>query len=539
MSRRLWAGLAVSTAALVYLFRMDHVAGLVVDDAWYILLAKALASGEGYRLISSATVAIMPVVPPGFPVLLAPVFALGPGFPANVLLLKAVSVAAMAGIGAATFYYVLNVRREPEWLAAIVALATVLTPALVFLATSTVMPEAVFTLVQLMTVIVLDRTREAANGLRRSAVAGMLAGVSVLVRTAGVAMLAAGFVYLLYRRSWRSAAAFAGAALVCLAPWFLYSAANAPSPEQAASHGGSIAYPYSDLLAMRRPGDTAAGRATALELPARVSRNLVNVFGRDIGGVFVPGFYRGPLESGEETVGLGGQGASMGSAAGTMVVSFAISALLAIGFFVQFRSQPSTAAPLIVATLAMVLLVSTRTFRYLLPLTPFLWLYFATGLRAVAASVKTWSGRDLSRAMGVAMISLLGLQLLEHVQYSLVKAADPPVADWLVDARAVDTVLDWMDRNLPPGAPVVSSNPGLVYLRTGRKSVATADARAGQQAWREAGIRFMVALRPTPLPARTLGFTILYEDRRLWVAEIPAERASTLLQRVPAPLDNY
>jgi hypothetical protein len=39
MSRRLWAGLAVLTAALVYLFRLDHVAGLVVDDAWYILLA--------------------------------------------------------------------------------------------------------------------------------------------------------------------------------------------------------------------------------------------------------------------------------------------------------------------------------------------------------------------------------------------------------------------------------------------------------------------------------------------------------------------
>ena len=39
----------------VYLLRLDRVAGLVVDDAWYVLLGQALARGEGYRLVSSAT----------------------------------------------------------------------------------------------------------------------------------------------------------------------------------------------------------------------------------------------------------------------------------------------------------------------------------------------------------------------------------------------------------------------------------------------------------------------------------------------------
>ena len=353
--------------------------------------------------------------------LLAPVFALSPSFPANVILLKAVSMRRWRAWARPAYYYVLNVRREPEWLAVIIALATVLTPALVFLATSTVMAEAVFTLVQLMTVIILDRVRDEATGRRRSAVAGVLAGVSVLVRTAGVAMLAAGVVYLLYRRSWRSAAAFAGAAVVCLMPWLLYSAANAPTPEQSASHGGSIAYPYADLLAMRRPGDTAAGRATAFELPTRVSRNMVNVFGRDIGGVFVPGLYRGPLESGEETVSLGGAGASMGSATATMVVSFAISVLLAIGLFVQFRSRPSTADALVVRTLAMTLLVSDAH----LPL-----LATANAVLVALSRDGVASGRGVGQcavparpvaSRGRALVSLLGLQLLEHVQYSLAK----------------------------------------------------------------------------------------------------------------------
>src|SRR3982074_3304075 len=89
------AGMCV--AACVYALRLDRIAGLVVDDAWYVLLGRALARGEGVRLGGSATTAIMPVVPPGFPAVLAVIFRFSPDFPQNVLLLKSVSVAAMLG----------------------------------------------------------------------------------------------------------------------------------------------------------------------------------------------------------------------------------------------------------------------------------------------------------------------------------------------------------------------------------------------------------------------------------------------------------
>lgn len=52
------AALAVSLA--IYILRLDKVAGLIVDDAWYVLLAKSLATGQGYTLINSPT----PVIPP-------------------------------------------------------------------------------------------------------------------------------------------------------------------------------------------------------------------------------------------------------------------------------------------------------------------------------------------------------------------------------------------------------------------------------------------------------------------------------------------
>lgn len=526
---RVWAVLVVAAASLVYLLRLDRAAGLMVDDAWYILLARSLASGDGYRLVSSATEPIQPVVPPGFAALLAPMFVISPSFPTNLFLLKAVSIAAMAAVGAATYYYATQVRRVPASMAAAVAVATVLTPALVFLATSTVMPEAVFTLAQLLTVLAIDRAGRAgkagkagkAGGAGAAALAGVLAAVSVLLRSAGVAMLGAGLVYLLATRSWRRALAFSAAAAVCLVPWTAYSRAHAPTVEAAASHGGTIAYAYSDLLAMRRPGDSAAGRLGIAELPARVARNLSNVLGRDLAGVFVPAFYRGPGESGEETVGLGGAGASMGSAPATMVVSLVLAGVVTLGWITSLRSRPSAADALVLASLAMIVLVPTRTFRYLLPLAPFLWLYLASGIRAAGDRVLRTHQAGGAASVRVVMALLIALQVSDHVQFIRIKAADPVAVPWQAEARAVDDLLAWLDRALPADAAVASTNPGLVYLRTGRKGVVSADPRGRLLAWKAAGVRYIAALRPVPLPRKSFGFKKIYESGGLWVVEIP------------------
>src|SRR4030095_15746513 len=55
----------------VYLLRLDGVVGLTIDDAWYVLLAKTLATGQGYTLVNSPTPGILPLYPPGFPLLLS------------------------------------------------------------------------------------------------------------------------------------------------------------------------------------------------------------------------------------------------------------------------------------------------------------------------------------------------------------------------------------------------------------------------------------------------------------------------------------
>src|SRR3989454_2523300 len=54
MVRARWVALFV-VVGLAYLPRLDDVCGLFSDDAWYVLLARALATGEGYTLTNLPT----------------------------------------------------------------------------------------------------------------------------------------------------------------------------------------------------------------------------------------------------------------------------------------------------------------------------------------------------------------------------------------------------------------------------------------------------------------------------------------------------
>ena len=303
-----------------YLLRLDHTVGLMVDDASYIMLARALALGDGYRLVNSPFPHILPLYPPAFPALLSLVFHAVPGFPANVWLLKSVSIAAMLGVGMLSYVYLHRDRGLPRHLAACASIAIATTPAFVFLATSTVMSECVFTLAQLGAVVVADRavTVSGKHTGRLVVFGAVLAAVAVLIRSAGAGLLLAACLCFLKERRWARAAGFATAAVLCLLPWLLHTRAHQPTPAEQEAHRGSIVFAYPDQFWMRRAGSVPSGRITIAELPDRVATNLLDVFARGVGGILVPTLLRGPDESGEEIVSLGGEWTSERSASATL-----------------------------------------------------------------------------------------------------------------------------------------------------------------------------------------------------------------------------
>src|SRR5688500_11895524 len=193
----------------------------------------------------------------------------------------------------------------------------------------------------------------------------------------------------------------------------LFARAHAPTPSQRATHGGSCVYSDGEQIWMRWAGDPASGNVTLRDIPARVATNVVDVFARGMAGIFVPSLLRGPAESGEEMVALGGAAGlgvgSMGSARGTMAISIALSALVLLGFVQTARTRVTAAELLLPISLAIILVWPFWTFRFVVPLTPYLFFYLVAGLRTLAS-------------VGVARVALLcviGLHVSDHARYVL------------------------------------------------------------------------------------------------------------------------
>ena len=265
--------IGLSVALPIYVLRLDRVVGMVVDDAWYVMLAKALAEGRGYWLVNAPLDGILPGYPPGFPALLSLVFHLRPEFPGNVWLLKSVSMAAMLGVAWLSYFYLHRLRQLPRHLAALAAIGIATTPALVFLATSTAMSECVFTWRNLESSLSRHRAIKASHRGRdgaRRARRRCLASATVLIRSVGVGVVAAVFSALSKSASGSALSAFTIVVAICLGPWMMYTRAHAPTAEHQQIHRGSLVYGYGDQFWMRFAGSAKSGRVTAADLPARV-----------------------------------------------------------------------------------------------------------------------------------------------------------------------------------------------------------------------------------------------------------------------------
>jgi hypothetical protein len=321
-----------------------------------------------------------------------------------------------------------------------------MTPALVFLATSTVMTECVFTFAQLSAVVLVHRAIRAASSSRAVALsvgASLAAAGAMLTRSAGVAVVVAALLFLVNERRWKCAGAFAAVAAVCVLPWMMHARAHAPT-RTAERPRGSIVYGYTELW-MRWAGAPMSGTISPGELVGRVQTNAFDVFGRSIAGIFMPTIFRGAPESGEEVVALGGAVAfmsgSMGSAAATAGISFLLSAVIVAGFAGKARERMTVAEMLTPLVLAIILIWPFWTFRFVLPLTPFLMLYFIAGLQAATRVASRLPGlgtrADSLRLVRLALLSIVGLT-------SSITATWPSTADrtasvgWLADARDVD-----------------------------------------------------------------------------------------------------
>ena len=211
--------------------------GVFWDDGVYLLSAKAIAAGDGYRL--SYLPGLPPAIhyPPLFPLLLAALLKVTPAFPANVAVLKLVNPICLAiGVfGAAAFAS--RFTAAPRGAAAVsVAICAVIAPVLVL--TNVLLSESLFFAMLIGALWLVEDTAER-GGARRAIVAGLAIAALALVRTVGGVLLPAAFAALWWRHRRREAALLGAGAMLVLAPyqWWVWQAARGFPDELRGSYG--------------------------------------------------------------------------------------------------------------------------------------------------------------------------------------------------------------------------------------------------------------------------------------------------------------
>lgn len=406
--------------------------GVVADDSMYVILARSLATGQGYRFLNIPGLPAGTHFPPGYPALLALVSFVAPSFPDSVVVFKALNAAflAVASVGVA-----LLLRRRLDvgagWGAA-AGLATAVSIPLLTLG-SMVLSEPFFLALVLVLLPALEKLVDEPATARRSLVLGACIGACALVRTHGVVLLPAVLVALAAHRRWRDGALVAGAAIAVMLPWQLW----------VAQHAGALPAP---LLGMY---DSYA---------AWWLRGL-----RDMGPVMIASTLARTVP---ETAGMLAQLFSPVRGTTAHAVTLAsLGALIAAGCVVSWRRVPVTLV-FLTGYLAIVLVWPFPTARFVWAVWPLLLALVLLGARAALRRNEWPMPLRAALAFGFVWVT---------VGYAAYELRGVRGAWWSSIARAsterLAPTVRWVASHTAPGDIVAAENEGAVYLYASRQSV--------------------------------------------------------------------
>lgn len=475
----------VALATIIYVLRLDHNVGLMVDDSWYVLLAKSLAEGHGYQLINSPVPPTHPLYPPGYPVLLSLFWSCYPQFPANVIVLKLLSLLALAG----TAKLLLHLQRQyfqlPAALNYLQTTTVLLTPLLVYYATATLLSECVFLLVQTGVIVLWHQaTRERRRGWALVVAIGLLTGTAAMIRVIGLALVGAGVLAFLCQRRLRAALVVLFLGVAPLGLWEARSLSRVSlAPEERANYAANSYLAHFWRREMLNP-DSAT--ITPGQFASRVGEMVRHATADSMAELFLP-------LTRPKTSRLG------------MVASLLLSLLVALGCWQSVRTRCGLSEWYFVLSLLLILAWGFSPTRFLLVLFPLLFQYFQAGVGWCAERFR------LPLVQCQMIITLLLLLGFVAVQAALLSARYelPLSARWksqfgmLEHQRTLAELLPWIRQQIPTDEIIATDVPALVYLYTNHKTVYLLDPVKDRAMWQRLGIRHLVfsGLTTVPQPA--------------------------------------
>lgn len=418
------AGLAVVDARPV---------GVVHDDAMYVILARALASGEGYRFLNLPGAPAATHFPPGYPALLAVVSAVAPSFPASIVVFKAMNALFLAVAAVLITRLARSRAVGGRWALALGAATAVSIPLLVL--GSMVLSELFFLAILLS---LLPALEEFAEDRRRTPVRAALLGAAIalcaMVRSHGIVLLPAAAFVLILRRRWRDAGVLAAVAVLCLLPWQLWSGAHSgqlPAPLL----GNYDTYTSWWVRGLREMGVGMVPATLAKTVPETLEMLAV---------LFSP-FSAGLAH---------------------LLTLLMLAGLAAVGIWVVRRRMPVTLL-FLAAYLTIVLVWPFNPSRFIWGIWPLLLLLVVAGAHA-AVEHPSHMARP-ARALLLASLAWV------TVGYAAYEVRGVRGAWWASIARAnsqrIAPAVGWVMEHTGPDDLLAAEDEGAIYLYTGRRAV--------------------------------------------------------------------
>jgi len=411
--------------------------GVFQDDAIYVVLAKALATGEGFRMINVPGAPHATHFPPAYPMFLAALWKLSPEFPDNIVLFKFANALFLAGTAALTYRFA-RLRFELGTVAAATAALIGTISVVVLMVTGVVLSEPMYMLLVIPALLAAERAVEEGD-IRWALATGLLIGVLALVRTVGVFLLPAALVVMLARRQWKCAAACLVGALVFLVPWQMWvSAHQAETPAALVGKYGAYG-PW--LSEGYRAGGLAFARAVLV-------KNADQLFGF-LGFITLPVALPWP------------RFVSLGAVLGLLVVAACR----------YWRRVPVTLL-FLAGYGAVILAWPFEPTRFALVWWPVLSVLTVAGARTV------WAWKPDARGLRLVRIAGLASVLLIVGGYGWYNVRGVREKWWLniqsTMAGPAKPIAEWVMQSTRPEDVVITDHDLIVYLYTGRRGVPTA-----------------------------------------------------------------
>jgi hypothetical protein len=216
--------LLLAWVALAFALANPNIAGLYHDDGVYLTCSKALATGQGYRIISLPEQPYQTKYPPLFSLLLAPIWWVSPEFPGNVRWFQGIVILSGVAFLSLSQQMMNRVFKFESRTSLLLLALLVLNPALLS-ASQWILSEIPYAAVSTGALVYYETKCRRGGPLPVLCLflLAVLSSAGYLLKAHGIVLPMAIAICILFERKWRDLTIYLGSLTLFLVPWWLWA----------------------------------------------------------------------------------------------------------------------------------------------------------------------------------------------------------------------------------------------------------------------------------------------------------------------------